>query len=106
LGPRNDPNLRARLGLRTSGVLVLRDGRVARVLGFVPGDELMKICQGCVEKDKRLNEAVRLLRRGVKAMNRVGWEPGEKDSDWKLAARSYVAQYRAETEYMKTESDK
>ena len=41
------------------------------------------------ERGKRLAEAEDLLRRGVKTLDREGWEPGETDDEWRLAARKW-----------------
>ena len=53
-------------------------------------------CPGCVEKEKRLIEAVDLLRRGVKMLQRVGWEKGETDDEWRQKAASYLTHWDME----------
>jgi hypothetical protein len=37
--------------------------------------------------------AIALLKRGQKALNRVGWEPGETDQEWLGAVSSFVGAY-------------
>lgn len=39
--------------------------------------------------EQRLAEAEDLIKRGVVAMRRTGWEPGETDSEWIMAARMW-----------------
>jgi hypothetical protein len=51
----------------------------------------MTSCPGCIEKTKRLKDAVNLLRRGVKMLHRVGWEPGETDDEWRQKAVTFLA---------------
>ncbi len=61
-----------------------------------------KSCLGCIEKEKRLIEALDLLRRGVKMLHRVGWEKGETDDEWRQKAVSYINQWDMETEYLRS----
>ena len=60
----------------------------------------MTDCPGCVAKDARLKSAVELLRRGVNAMRRVGWEPGETDAEWTMSAAVFIGDYDQESEYL------
>lgn len=59
-------------------------------------------CLGCIEKEKRLRKAVSLLRRGIKMLNRAGWEKGETDEEWKLKAQSYVNAWDMEEDYLRS----
>lgn len=59
-------------------------------------------CLGCIEKQKRLTKAISLLRRGVKTLNRVGWEKGETDDEWRKAASHFVGLHDQELAYLKS----
>src|SRR4051812_8557778 len=41
-----------------------------------------------------LSEAMALLSRGVACLDRTGWETGETDDEWKLAARKWLEQQK------------
>lgn len=60
-------------------------------------------CRGCIEKERRLTEAISLIRRGVQMLYRTGWEKGETDDEWRIKARSFLAQHDMETEYLKSQ---
>lgn len=49
-----------------------------------------------IELRKRLREAENLLRRGIACLNRVGWEKGETDDEWKMDASMWVNYQRLE----------
>ena len=49
-----------------------------------------------------LTEAERLLKRGVKALNRLGWEKGETDAEWRQAARAFLTGLKMARDYEKT----
>lgn len=63
-------------------------------------------CPGCIEKEKRLTEAVALIRRGVRMLNRTGWEKGETDDEWRQKAVTFLAIHEMETEYLKSQDRK
>lgn len=58
--------------------------------------EVARLRRGHEECIRRLDEAEKLLERGIAAMNRVGWEPGETDQEWCSAAGSWVSHERLE----------
>lgn len=58
-------------------------------------------CPGCTEKSARLNEALRLIKRGVKMLNRTGWESGETDEEWKKSAESFLVYEKLDAKYEK-----
>lgn len=55
---------------------------------------------------KDLDAAVSLLKRGKKAMNRQGWEPGETDAEWMSAADNFIATYENWRDYEKEQAAK
>lgn len=59
----------------------------------------MTDCPGCTEKSKRLKDAVDLLKRGVKMLHRVGWEPGETDDEWRQKAVTYLSVHEMDEQY-------
>ncbi len=48
---------------------------------------------------ERLMEAERLLRRGVKALNRPSWRLGETDDEWKHAVEKHLTGRKMEDDY-------
>jgi hypothetical protein len=65
--------------------------------------EALKVipCSGCSQKGEQLKDAVELLRRGVNMLHRVGWEPGETDVEWQMAAALLVGLYDQDAEHMR-----
>jgi hypothetical protein len=79
----------------------------AKITYTTPEDEFTVNSDDCVqgpdprteteknlELRRRLHEAEALLSRGVACLNRVGWETGETDDEWKLAARKWLEQQK------------
>ena len=64
-------------------VVQLRAARAA--LAISPGEALERI------KRKAVAEAAKIIRRGIKAMEREVWDAGETDQEWLTAARQYLS---------------